>query len=61
MQPLKKLKVKEIGLPFELTHKIIYDKVIQSLLERERVIEVEENLMLTYTNNVFITNMYYRQ
>lgn len=42
---MKKLNVREIGLPFELTHNIIGDNIIQSLIERERVVEMEENLM----------------
>ena len=57
-QSMKKLKIREVGLPFVLTHKTICNEIIQILLEKERVTEVEEKSMLTYTNNVLITNVH---
>lgn len=41
----EEIERKKIGLPFELTDKIIGDNIIQSLIERERVVEMEYNLM----------------
>lgn len=58
MQSVKKLKIREIGLPFESAHKIICDKIFRSLFERERITEVEEKPMLTCVNNVLITNVH---